>query len=61
VGVQERDVHVRDPAVGRHPAEHADEVVEDIDGALLATANWLPEPYEYGSIRHTDSLLSLSH
>ena len=59
VGIEERDVHVLDPAVGGHAPEHADEVVEDLDGALLATANWLPEPDEYGSIRHTDSLLSL--
>jgi hypothetical protein len=61
VRVEQRDVHVPDPTVGRHAPQHAHELVEDLDGTLLATADWLPEPDEYGSIRHTDSLLSLNH
>jgi uncharacterized protein (DUF427 family) len=59
VGIQQRDVHVLDAPVGLHSPEHPDELVEDLDGALLTAADRRSESDEYGSIRHADSLLSL--
>jgi hypothetical protein len=59
VRIEQRDVHVLDATVRLHAPAHADELVEHVDGALLAAANRLAEPDEYGSIRHADSFLSL--
>jgi Nitronate monooxygenase len=59
VGIEQRHVHPRDPAVGLHALEHLDELAEDLDSAFLAAAYRSAEPHEQGSIGHHDSFLLL--
>jgi hypothetical protein len=44
VRIEEADIYSLDPPLRLHASGHADEVIEDLEGALLSTAYRLAEP-----------------